>query len=139
MGYYVSKRQRRNSSNRALNMQQPNIKITHIHGLFARMMSFENVGDTELGHTHQFDHATLVAHGAVLVRCRGKETVFKAPQLIWIAADLKHELVAQEAGTVCVCLHTTESSKLGDDIVSPDMIPAGAEESFARSNSGETA
>jgi hypothetical protein len=120
-------------------MQHPNIKITHIHGLFTRMMHFENVGDIELGHKHQFDHATLVAHGSVLVRCRGKETVFKAPQLIWIAADLEHELVAQEAGTVCVCLHTTESAKLIDCIVSPDMIPAGAEESFARSTSGETA
>lgn len=120
-------------------MQEPDIKITQIYGLFARMMHFVNVGDTEFGHTHQFDHATLLAHGSVLVRCRGKETVFKAPQLIWIAADLEHELVAQEAGTVCVCLHTTESAQGRDSIVSPDMIPAGAEESFARSTSGETA
>lgn len=112
-------------------MQQPNVKIAHVHGLFTRMMSFENAGDIEIGHTHQFDHATLVAHGSVLVRCRGKETVFKAPQLIWIAAELEHELVAQEAGTVCVCLHTTESSQPGLSIVSPDMIPAGAEEAFA--------
>lgn len=120
-------------------MQQPIVKIAHIHNLFTRMMHFVNAGDIELGHTHQFDHATLVAHGSVLVRCRGKETVFKAPQLIWIAADLEHELVAQEAGTVCVCLHTTESSQWGGSIVSPDTIPAGAEESFARSTSGETA
>lgn len=116
-------------------MQQPNIKIAHIHNLFTRMMHFANAGDIELGHTHQFDHATLVAHGSVLVRCRGKDTVFTAPQLIWIAADLEHELVAQEADTVCVCLHTTESSKLGYDIVSEDMVPAGAEESFANSRS----
>jgi len=120
-------------------MAYPAVKIAHVHGLFTRMMSFENVGDTEVGHTHQFDHATLVAHGSVLVRCRGKETVFKAPQLIWIAAELKHELVAQEAGTVCVCLHTTDSAVLGNSIVSPDMVPAGAEESFARRTSGETA
>lgn len=112
-------------------MQQPNVKITHIHELFTRMMHFENAGDTELGHAHQFDHATLVAHGSVLVRCRGKETVFKAPQLIWIAAELTHELVAQEPNTVCVCLHTTSSAKGADSIVSQDMIPAGAEEAFA--------
>lgn len=112
-------------------MNQPQIKVTHIHGLFTRMMSFDNVGDTEIGHKHQFDHATLVAHGSVLVRCRGKETVFKAPQLIWIAAELEHELVAQEAGTVCVCLHTTESAKWRLEIVSDDMVPAGAEEAFA--------
>jgi len=119
-------------------MNQPIVKIVHIHGLFTRMMKFVDVGDTEVGHTHQFDHATLLAYGSILVRCRGKETVFTAPQLIWIAADLEHELVAQEAGTVCVCLHTTESARGRDSIVSPDMIPAGAEESFARSTSGET-
>jgi quercetin dioxygenase-like cupin family protein len=117
-------------------MNQPNIKLSHIHGLFTRMMSFENVGDTEVGHTHQYDHATLVAYGSVLVRCRGKETIFKAPQLIWIAAELEHELVAQEAGTVCVCLHTTHTMKPGtpikfDPIVSEDMVPVGAEEAFA--------
>lgn len=112
-------------------MAQPNIRIAHIHKLFTRMMHFQNVGDIELGHTHQFDHATLVAHGSVLVRCRGKETVFKAPQLIWIAAELEHELVGQEAGTVCVCLHTADSAEHGGDTVSEDMIPAGAEQVFA--------
>ena len=112
-------------------MDQPKIKIAFVHDLFTRMMFFENVGDTEIGHKHQFDHATLVAHGSVLVRCRGKETVFNAPQLIWIAAELEHELVAQEAGTVCVCLHTTESARWESNIVSPDMIPSGAEEAFA--------
>jgi quercetin dioxygenase-like cupin family protein len=110
-------------------MNEPKIKLAQIHGLFTRMMHFANVGDTEIGHQHQFDHATLVAHGAVLVRCRGKETVFKAPQLIWIAAELEHELVAQEADTVCVCLHTTDSAS--SPIVSLDMVPAGAEETFA--------
>lgn len=125
-------------------MAYPRIKIAHVHNIFTRMMVFENVGDVEIEHTHQFDHATLVAHGSVLVKVRGKETLFKAPQLIWIAKDLTHELVAQEAGTVCVCLHSTESSRSGmppvapeilaevaaTDIVSEDMIPAGAEVSF---------
>jgi quercetin dioxygenase-like cupin family protein len=118
-------------------MNEPTIKIAHVYNLFTRMMHFADVGDTEFAHTHQFDHATLVAHGAVLVRANGKETVFKAPQLIWIAKDIRHELVAQEAGTVCVCLHSTFYNKPGEDIVSQDMIPAGAEESFARSLSGE--
>lgn len=110
-------------------INQPKIKLAQVHGLFTRMMHFADAGDIEIGHKHQFDHATLVAHGSVLVRCKGKETVFKAPELIWIAAELEHELVAQEANTVCVCLHTTESAS--SPIVSPDMIPAGAEEAFA--------
>lgn len=120
-------------------MDQPNIKIASVHNLFTRMMHFANVGDTELGHAHQFDHATLVAYGSVLVRCRGMETVFKAPQLIWIAAELKHELVAQEADTVCVCLHTNDSAQGRIEIVSEDMIPAGATEAFAsRAKSNKT-
>jgi quercetin dioxygenase-like cupin family protein len=125
-------------------MAYPKIKIAHVHNLFTRMMVFENAGDVEVEHHHQFDHATLVAHGSVLVKVRGKETLFKAPQLIWIARDLMHELVAQEAGTVCVCLHATEGMKRNplplspevlaeaaeSDIVTSDMIPAGAEVSF---------
>jgi len=125
-------------------MAYPKIKIAHVHNLFTRMMVFENVGDVEVEHHHQFDHATLVAHGSVLVKVRGKETLFKAPQLIWIARDLAHELVAQEAGTVCVCLHSTESmlgkglpvptevmvAAAESDIITSDMIPAGAEASF---------
>ena len=117
-------------------MAEPLVSIAHVHGLYTRMMHFADVGDVEIGHTHQFDHATLVAHGSVLVRCRGRETVFKAPQLVWIAAELEHELVAQEAGTVCVCLHTTASQLWGENIVAKDMIPAGAEEAFARSSGG---
>jgi hypothetical protein len=121
-------------------MSYPKTHIASVGGLFTRVMVFENAGDVETGHTHQFDHATLVAHGSVLVRCRGKETVFKAPQLIWIAAELEHELVSQEANTVCACLHTIESRQLvtpttivksDADIVAKDMIPLGAEEAFA--------
>ena len=117
-------------------INQPKIKLAQVHGLFTRMMHFADAGDIEIGHKHQFDHATLVAYGSVLVRCKGKETVFKAPELIWIAAELEHELVAQQANTVCVCLHTTESAS--SPIVSPDMIPSGAEEAFTSRNSEET-
>lgn len=133
-------------------MAYPKIKIAHVHNIYTRMMVFENVGDIEVEHHHQFDHATLVAHGSVLVKVRGKETLFKAPQLIWIAKDLTHELVAQEAGTVCVCLHSTESMKSGmpptapevlaevaaTDIVTEDMIPAGAEVSFYANHAAPT-
>lgn len=87
-------------------------------------MFFKNKGDIEHGHHHNFDHATLVAHGSVLVRAKGKETVFKAPMLIWIAKDVQHELVALEDNTVCACIHGLRD-KYGD-IVDVSMVPEGA-------------
>ena len=114
-------------------MNAPHIKISSVGNVFTRMMVFANKGDTEIGHTHNFDHATLVAHGAVLVRAKGKETVFEAPSLIWIAKDVQHELVALQDGTVCACIHGLRD-KYGD-IVDPSMIPEGSL-SFYREPSG---
>jgi quercetin dioxygenase-like cupin family protein len=88
------------------------------------MMIFKNKGDIELGHKHQFDHATLLASGSVLVKAKGKETEFKAPTLIWISKDIEHELVALEDNTVCACIHALLDS--AGDIVDPSIIPEGA-------------
>jgi len=32
------------------------VKIGMVANLYSRMMHFENAGDLEHGHTHQFDH-----------------------------------------------------------------------------------
>lgn len=62
----------------------PTVTIGAVKNVFVRVMQFENSGCEELSHGHQFDHATLVASGAVKVTANGKETIFKAPHLIWI-------------------------------------------------------
>lgn len=106
-------------------MNAPNVKMSNVGNVFVRMMQFEKAGDTEQGHTHQFDHCTLLASGSVLVRAKGKETEFKAPMLIWINKDIEHELVALEDNTVCACIHAVRNSE--GEIIDPASIPLGAE------------
>jgi quercetin dioxygenase-like cupin family protein len=86
------------------------------------MMHFKKSGDTELGHTHQFDHLTLLASGSLRVTVEGVATEFKAPHMIYIHKDKNHELVALEDGTVAYCIHALHD-KDTHDILDPSMIP----------------
>lgn len=108
------------------NPDQPHSKLACVGNVFVRMMHFKKAGDIEHGHKHSFHHSTLVANGSVLVRAKGKETVFKAPTMIWINKDVEHELVALEDNTVCACIHGLRSA-LDGEIVDPNSIPEGAE------------
>lgn len=113
-------------------MAQPIVQINCVSNLFARMMYFEKVGDTEQGHTHPFDHLTLLAKGKLRVRINGQDTEFKAPQMIFIKAELNHEITALVDGTVAYCIHALREPS--GDILSPDNVPQ-AEELSALLNS----
>lgn len=57
-------------------------------------------------HSHRYDHATLVAHGAVDVWVNGEyRGIFKAPEIIMIQAGTKHLFRTLEDDTVIVCIH----------------------------------
>ena len=88
-------------------------------------MHFKKVGDLELGHTHPFDHLTLLASGSLKVIVDGAETVFKAPHMIYIRKDKVHELIALEDNTVAYCIHALRDGNGVDDILDPAMIPTG--------------
>jgi len=67
-------------------MSQPLVHIGCVANLYSRMMHFEKAGDIEIGHTHQFDHLTLLAKGKLKVTVEGVVTEFTAPiarYLIW--------------------------------------------------------
>jgi len=106
-------------------MNQPNISVGCVANLYSRMMHFEKEGDIEIGHTHQFDHLTLLAKGRLKVTVEGKETIFTAPQMIYIKADKVHELVALVDQTVAYCIHALRDKN--DDILDPTMIPDGVD------------
>lgn len=89
------------------------------------MMHFEKAGDIEFGHTHPFDHLTLLATGSLKIKVDDKETIFKAPHMIYIHKDVKHELTALEDNTVAYCIHALRDGNGVDDILDPAMIPAG--------------
>jgi quercetin dioxygenase-like cupin family protein len=105
-------------------MKPPEVLIGCVANLFSRMMHFEKAGDTEHGHTHQFDHLTLLASGSLQVTVEGAVSEFKSPHMIYIKADKKHELVALEDNTVAYCIHALRT-KDNSDILDPSMIPEG--------------
>ena len=106
-------------------MSNPVVHIGCVANLYSRMMHFKQAGDTELGHTHQFDHLTLLAKGKLKVTVEGVATEFTAPHMIYIRADKVHELVALTDETVAYCIHALRDGNGVDDILDPSMIPAG--------------
>lgn len=106
-------------------MSEPTSKIGLVANLFSRMMYFAAKGDVESGHKHPFDHLTLLANGGLKVRVLGEETVFTAPAMIYIRADLEHELEATEGGTVAYCIHALREGNKSGDIIDPSMVPQG--------------
>lgn len=105
----------------------PTSKIASVANLFSKMMHFEKAGDVEQGHVHQFDHLTLLAHGALKVTVDGVSTDFTAPHMIYIAKDKNHELVALEDNTVAYCIHALRDGNQVGDILDPAMVPKGVD------------
>ena len=57
------------------------------------------------GHTHNFDHVTLLAVGEILAEVEGKEPKqFKAPTFIVIDKNHKHKFTALTDGVVYYCV-----------------------------------
>jgi len=106
---------------------QPKVKIIALSNVFTRMMHFTNKGDVEEGHTHYFDHATLVSSGSVLYEVLdgyGGSVVtskeFKAPSLIFVEKDKFHRIISQEPDTVCCCIHALRT--IDQDILDPEFL-----------------
>ena len=105
-------------------MNQPHVLVGCVANLFSRMMRFEKAGDIEVGHTHQFDHLTLLAKGKLKVTVDGVSTEFIAPHMIYIHKDKVHQLEALTDETVAYCIHALRDKETGE-ILDPSMIPAG--------------
>ena len=100
------------------------VKIGCVANLYSRMMWFHKAGDIEVGHTHQFDHLTLLAKGKLKVTVEGIATEFTAPHMIYIHKDKVHELEALTDETVAYCIHALRD-KDSNEILDPSMIPDG--------------
>jgi quercetin dioxygenase-like cupin family protein len=107
-------------------MAQPNVQIGCVSNLFVRQMHFASAGDLELGHKHSFDHMTLLAKGKLKVKINDEETEFTAPHMIFIKAELQHELTAVLDNTVAYCIHPLRD-KATSDILDPSMVPKSRE------------
>jgi len=105
-------------------MSQPVVHFGCVANLFSRMMNFEKAGDIEIGHTHAFDHLTLLAKGKLKVTVDGVASEFTAPHMIYIHKDKVHELEALTDETVAYCIHALRDKDSGE-ILDPSMIPVG--------------
>lgn len=117
-------------------MNSPEILIGLVSNLFSRMMHFKKVGDLEIGHTHQFDHLTLLAKGKLKIKVNNQVSYYQAPYMIFIHKDKIHELEAMEDDTVAYCIHALRT-KDQSDILDPLMIPAGVENIFTEGIAGD--
>jgi len=106
-------------------MATPHISISCVANLFCKQMLFAKAGDIEQGHCHAFDHTTLLSAGSVMVKANGKSTKFKSPQMIFIKADVEHEITALEDNTIAYCIHALRDGDGVDDILDPASIPEG--------------
>jgi hypothetical protein len=113
------------SENKRVN--PPTVSIGCVANIYVRQMCFTDVGHTEYGHKHNFDHLTLLAAGKLLVEVDNHSTVFTAPAMIYINKNINHKLTALEPNTVAYCVHGLRDKDISDDILSPEMIPNGVD------------
>jgi quercetin dioxygenase-like cupin family protein len=101
----------------------PLVNIGLVKNVFCRQMHFESIGDVEQGHTHPFDHITLLAKGKLAVTALGVTTEFTAPQMIFIKNGVEHKLEALSDNAVAYCIHVLRDE--AGEIISEDMVPKG--------------
>ena len=112
-------------------MSYPDTKMACVSNLWMRQMHFIKAGDRNDGHTHNFDHITLLAKGSVTVDVDGNLTDFVAPHMIYIAKGKRHYLIAKEDDTLAYCVHALRTGEREEDVLDPAMIPAGVESALA--------
>lgn len=106
----------------------PEVQISCVSNMYVRMMHFKRAGDVEHGHSHPFDHMTLLAEGELRVTVDGHTRDFTAPKMLFIAKDKEHELVALRDHTVAFCIHAIRDGERVEDIIDPEgiVIPPGS-------------
>lgn len=105
----------------------PQVQLSCVSNLYIRLMHFKRVGDIEHGHSHPFDHISLLSSGKAKVTVEGQSKTFDAPHMIFIAKEKTHEIEALEDGTVMLCIHPIRNGERVEDIIDPKsmIIPPG--------------
>ena len=101
--------------------KKPKTDLKIVDNVFVKLHHFLKVGDTHEGHSHAFDHITLLASGSVnMVHDKG-EAEYKAPHLIVTPKGIKHQFTALEPNTVFCCIHAIREKDDLDAVASPDI------------------
>ena len=97
------------------------IDLKIIDNVFVKMIHLPAIGDTDGGHSHVFDHITLLATGSVKMKYDKGEQDFIAPQLIVTPKGIIHEFVATTNDVLLCCIHAIRDGKTVDDIAKQDL------------------
>ena len=108
-------------------MEAPHTEVIAVSNVYSRIMYFQNAGDIEVGHSHVYDHGTLVSFGSVKYEVLDghdgtavAEKTFAAPSFIFVEKNKYHRITALENGTVCACIHALRT--IDEDLVPPDCL-----------------
>ncbi len=72
--------------------------------IWIRQKKFLTKGQMIGGHTHRYDHMSLLASGKVKVEANGVEHEYEAPAFLIIRKDVVHNVTALSEGVVWFCL-----------------------------------
>jgi len=97
-----------------------------VDNIFVKMYCFQFKGDTHNGHSHTFDHITLLSSGSVKMIHDNGEAEYKAPYLIVTPKGIKHQFIALEPNTAFCCIHAIRDGDGVDDLTSPEISPEQA-------------
>ena len=86
-------------------MTEKPVLIGLVKNVYVRMINLPTVGCEVKGHSHTYDHMTLLSSGAVKVICDGIERNIKAPCIFLTRASKIHSFVATAENTVLSCIH----------------------------------
>lgn len=102
-------------------MSNPITDLKIVDNVFVKLHHFLNVGDTHQGHAHLFDHITLLAAGAVIMKHDKGEQDFTAPHLIVTPKGVVHQFIAKEPNTTFCCIHAIREGDGVDDVVASSV------------------
>ena len=95
--------------------------------IWIRQNLLEKAGEFYHGHTHDFDHVSLLSSGEVCVEIKGRPPkTFKAPTFIVIKRDLEHKFTAVSDNVVWFCIHALRDldGEVIEDLYSMENDPS---------------
>lgn len=104
-------------------MSNPVTDLKLVDNVFVKMHQFIDIGDTHEGHSHSFDHITLLATGSVTMKHDNGEQDFTAPHLIVTPKGIAHQFIAKEPNTIFCCIHAIRDGSEVDNVASQDITP----------------
>lgn len=88
------------------------VSLTTVDGVYIRQTIVPRRETFLPQHAHAWDHATMVARGAVLVWKDGKlDRKYSAPEAILIKAGVKHAFLTEDDNTLLYCIHNLHGAE----------------------------